>query len=198
LKVKICGITNVHDAEYSIKKGAEFIGVILDYSVKRHGTEDLIKEIKNIKKTGVVGVYTSMPDANEINEDIIQLHFDHSPGDVKYIKNVLKKNVISVIDISKNDYLERIDEYKKAGSDYILLEDRSGIVNRMDDLRNIDLTGIGLAGKISPENVSNILSLNPEFIDLSSSLESEIGKKSEKRIDELFIKLGEKNALKQY
>ncbi|WP_175266870.1 hypothetical protein [Acidiplasma cupricumulans] len=39
----------------------------------------------------MVGVYTSMPDANEINEDIIQLHFDHSPGDVKYIKKCSKK-----------------------------------------------------------------------------------------------------------
>ena len=198
MKIKICGITNIDDAMYSIKKGADFIGVILDYTVKRHGTEDLIVEIKNKSpETKVVGVYTKFPD-NELNEDYVQLHFPHNKNDIDYIKNKLNKNVISVININNEDYKNKIDEYMEAGSDYILLEDKNGIYKDGDIINGINRYHIGLAGKISPDNVKDILEMGPELIDVSSSLEESTGKKSLEKIDIFFKNVGDCNAVKQY
>ena len=198
MKIKICGITNIDDAMYSIKKGADFIGVILDYTVKRHGTEDLIREIKNKSpETKVVGVYTEFPD-NVLNEDYIQLHFPHNKNDIKYIKNKLNKNVISVININNEDYKNKIDEYMEAGSDYILLEDKNGIYKDGDIINGINRYHIGLAGKISLDNVKDILEMGPELIDVSSSLEEYTGKKSLEKIDIFFKNVGDCNAVKQY
>ncbi len=198
MKIKICGITNIDDAIYSINKGANFIGVVLDYNVKRHGTEDLIREIKNNSpETDVVGVYTEFPD-NDINEDYIQLHFPHNKNDIKYIKNKLNKHVISVININTEDYKNKINEYMEAGSDYILLEDRNGIYRDRNIFNGINKYHIGLAGKISSGNVKNVLEMDPELIDVSSSLEEYTGKKSFKKIDGFFKNIGDYNAIKQY
>jgi len=196
MKIKICGITNIDDAMYSIKKGADFIGVVLDYNVKRHGTEELIKEIKNKSpETKVVGVYTKFPE-NEINEDYIQLHFPHNKNDIKYIKNKLNKNVISVININNEDYKNKINEYNEA--DYILLEDKNGICKDNNIINNINKNKIGLAGRISPDNVKHVLEMEPELIDVSSSLEEYVGKKSFEKIDNFFKEIGEYNAIRQY
>jgi len=196
MKIKICGITNIDDAMYSIKKGADFIGVVLDYNVKRHGTEELIKKIKNKSpETKVVGVYTKFPE-NEINEDYIQLHFPHNKNDIKYIKNKLNKNVISVININNEDYINKINEYNEA--DYILLEDRNGIYKDNNRIKNINKNKIGLAGKISTENVKCVLAMEPKLIDVSSSLEEYVGKKSFEKIDNFFKNIGEYNAIRQY
>jgi len=44
MKVKVCGITRIEDADYAIKKGADLIGVILDPEIGRHGSRELIKK----------------------------------------------------------------------------------------------------------------------------------------------------------
>ncbi len=184
----------MEDANYSIHKGAEFIGVILDKKIKRHGNEGLIGEIKKAHPDiKVVGVYTSMPENNNFQEDILQLHFPHTPKEILYIKNKLKKGVISVININNENYQTKLEEYIEAGSDYILLEDRDGIINDLEKISQLNMNRVAIAGKIGSENISAMISLNPAFIDLSSSLEERIGKKSFKKMDELFSVISDAN-----
>ncbi|WMT51425.1 MAG: phosphoribosylanthranilate isomerase [Ferroplasma sp.] len=196
MKVKICGITNEEDADYSLKMGADIIGVILDLNVKRHGTVQLIERIKKMHpEAQVAGVYTYMP-RSVGKEDYVQLHFNHSPEDIAYVKNVMGKRVISVIDLHCNHISEKITSYLNAGSDYILLEDRDGIIKRKPQLMGLNMERIGIAGKIDSRNLKQLVELNPDLIDVSSSLEERTGKKSFEKIDEFFCSLGERGAIR--
>ena len=196
MKIKICGITNEEDADYSLKMGADILGVILDFNVKRHGTEELIRKIKKKHPDAMLtGVYTSMPYVVG-REDYIQLHFRHSPEDIQYVKNTLHKKVISVMDFHQENIKEMLKLYLDAGADYVLLEDRNGIIERRYQLRELPMNRIGIAGKIDSKNLKSLLQLNPDLIDVSSSLEEIIGKKSFKKMDEFFNILGECNAVR--
>ncbi|MEM0140130.1 MAG: phosphoribosylanthranilate isomerase [Ferroplasma sp.] len=193
MKIKVCGITSMQDAEYAINSGSDFIGVILDENVIRHGNQELLKKIKEeYPQIKTVGVYTSLPSASGA-EDYVQLHYPHSAYDIKYAINELHKNVISVTGISgniDNDIKERLD----AGAKYVLIEDRSGIILHSNLLRTIDLSHAGLAGKINSDNVLSIMELKPGLLDVSSSLEEKPGKKSFEKIDEFFKRIGEYDA----
>ncbi len=180
MKIKICGITNIDDALIAGKLGADFLGVILDDNVKRHGTKDLINEIKSYNLTAVP-VYTSMPES--IDDDIVQLHFPHSYKNIIDVKSTGAR-VISVINMENEDYDKKYLEYRDAGSDFILFEDRSGIIKRLPELSKYEK--IGIAGKISPENVYIASSIKPELIDASSGLESYVGKKSPEKLKKFF------------
>ncbi|SMD30757.1 phosphoribosylanthranilate isomerase [Picrophilus oshimae] len=180
MKIKICGITNIEDALLAHKLGADLLGVILDNNVKRHGTRELIDEMKSYN-LNVVGVYTSMPES--IEDDFVQLHFPHGYKEILDVKST-GASVISVIDMNSEQYDKKYHEYINAGSDFILFEDRSGIIKRLPELLNYKK--IGIAGKISPENVSIASSFNPELIDASSGLELYTGKKSPERLKMFF------------
>lgn len=196
MKVKICGITNEEDADYSLKMGADIIGVILDFNVKRHGTEELIDRIKKTHpESQIAGVYTSMP-VTVGKEDYVQLHFSHSPGDITYVRNIMGKRVISVIDFHSGDIMGKIISHLGAGADYILLEDRDGIIKRKPQLMELNMKRIGIAGKIDSSNLKQLVELNPDLIDVSSSLEERTGKKSFEKIDEFFYSLGERSAVR--
>lgn len=197
MKIKICGITCIEDADYALKLGADFIGVILDPEVVRHGNQELIKEIKRkYPDSCVAGVYTSMPE-HKGYEDYIQLHFPHSGKDVSFAKKTFGKKIISVIDFHEGNINKRISEHLNSGSDYILLEDRTGIANRKNELMNLPMGKIGIAGKIDINNVRSLIELNPCLIDVSSSLEEYPGKKSLKKMDQFFRKIGEKHVIGQ-
>ena len=196
MKIKICGITNEDDANYALKKGADIIGVILDFGIKRHGTEDLIEKIKEDHPDALLtGVYTSLPSIAG-KEDYVQLHFRHSQEDIIYVRKVLGKKVISVIDFHEENIREKAKLHLDAGADYVLLEDRKGIIGRKNELMEMPMGGIGIAGKIDSENLQSLLQLNPDLIDVSSSLEETIGKKSFKKIDEFFNIVGEYSVIR--
>jgi phosphoribosylanthranilate isomerase len=197
MKVKVCGITRIEDADYAIKKGADLLGVILDPEVGRHGSRELIKEIKMEHPFfPVAGVYTSMPESAG-DEDYIQLHFNHSGDDIITVKNKLNKKIISVIDFHEGNIAGKIHSHIDSGADIILLEDRAGIINRRRELEEFPADKIGIAGKIDSSNVQSLLSINPYLVDVSSSLEEYTGKKSFAKIDEFFNKIGEYYAARQ-
>ncbi|WP_276935332.1 phosphoribosylanthranilate isomerase [Ferroplasma acidiphilum] len=197
MKVKVCGITRIEDAEYAIKMGADLIGVILDPEVGRHGSQALIKEIKTkYPYAPVAGVYTSMPE-HAGYEDYIQLHFSHSESNIIAAKRAFNKKIISVIDFHEEGIADKMDSHMKSGAEIILLEDRSGIINRIDQVKELPRNRLGIAGKIDSNNVQKLLATEPYLVDVSSSLEEYTGKKSFKKIDEFFNKIGEYYAVRQ-
>ncbi len=197
MKIKICGITRLEDADYAIKMGADLLGVILDPEVGRHGSQKLIKDIK-IKHPyfPVVGVYTSMPERGGF-EDYIQLHFNHSGDDIISARKRLNKKIISVISFHESNVAEKIHSHINSGAEIILLEDHAGIINRKSQMGVFPMDSIGIAGKIDSGNVQSLLAINPYLVDVSSSLEEYVGKKSFKKIDEFFNKVGEYYAVRQ-
>ncbi|MGP6238877.1 phosphoribosylanthranilate isomerase [Cuniculiplasma sp. SKW4] len=186
--IKVCGITNVPDALYSHESGSDLIGVILSDKSPRRGTVDLVNELAGFGLQ-VVAVYTSIEEAlkNQGEEKYAQLHFRTSIQDVERIKDTGRR-VISVVNLDDPDFIDYF-KYIKQKSDMILLEKRSGIKELIPNISDLLQKNVGIAGKIGPSNIDEIVKLNADFIDLSSSLEKYPGKKDVRLIDDFFRRL---------
>jgi len=200
LIVKICGITNLKDAEFAVEKGADIIGFVFADSPRRVSIEDakIIAEIigKKALKVGVVVNDDIDKVAEAVREgwlDAIQFHGDISDEDsLSY--NVCWYKAIRV--------KEKKDFEKKFSSPIILYDAYSEkeyggtgkLINNENLLyakeRNIPLC---LAGGINVENVLDVIKkYKPLMIDVSSGLESYDGLKDLKKIEAFF------NILKNY
>lgn len=190
--VKVCGVASEEDGRFASECGADIIGVILDPSVGRHGDHALITRLhrSGIK---VAGVYTSLhPALTEYgDEDYIQLHFPHDGDTVRRAARETGKDIISVIQFSGTEGLElKAIEHYNCGAEIVLLENRNGIESSLDGIAGIQkAVRTGVAGRISPHNVSLIAATNPLMIDVSSSLELRPGKKDPIIVREFFRKL---------
>lgn len=200
LIVKICGITNLKDAEFAVEKGADIIGFVFADSPRRISLEDAKRIAETIgKKALKVGVVVN-DDIDKVAEavregwlDAIQFHGDTSDEDsLSY--NVCWYKAIRVK--GKKDF------EKKFSSPIILYDAYSEkeyggtgkLINNENLLyakeRNISLC---LAGGINVENVLDVIKkYKPLMIDVSSGLESYDGVKDLKKIEAFF------NILKNY
>lgn len=188
MQIKICGITNIHDAIYSHASGADLIGVVLSDQSPRRGTVNLVNEISNLG-IPVVAVYTFIEEAlkNKGEEEYAQLHFRTNINDIERVKDTGRR-VISVVNLDDPDFTNYF-QYVKQKSDMILLEKRSGIKEVIQNISGLLGKNVGIAGKIGPSNIDEIVKLNADLIDLSSSLERYPGKKDEKLVDDFFRRL---------
>ncbi len=190
--IKVCGVANIEDALFASSCGADIIGVVLDSRVERHGDSSLVTEIHSagIK---VAGVYTSLQSvmAEYGDEDYIQLHFPHGPETVASVKRDTGKKIISVIQFRDAEGIARLAKaHYSAGADIVLLENKDGVINSIDEIRNIQkAVRTGIAGKIAPGDVIRLAETNPLMIDLSSSLEERPGKKDHRIVADLFSRL---------
>ncbi|MFG1520169.1 MAG: phosphoribosylanthranilate isomerase [Thermoplasmataceae archaeon] len=191
--VKICGIKYYEDAEMIARYDPDMLGVILDPRVQRSGNEDLVKKMGGIG-IPVVGVYTDQDAVkhSSLYEDVVQLHFSHGEEIVEYVHSTGRK-VISVVNYDTgHDTVLAVKSRIKKGADLVLVERRDGIAEVVPDLRLLlQSVKTGLSGKISAANVRNILELGPAFIDLSSSLESSVGRKDPDMVKSFFEELHE-------
>ncbi|MGC8505431.1 MAG: phosphoribosylanthranilate isomerase [Thermoplasmata archaeon] len=186
--VKICGIKHYEDAVMIARYEPDMMGVVLDPKVLRSGDEDLIRRMNSLG-IPTVGVYTDENSImhSDLNEDIVQIHFPHGDQIIDYVHSTGRK-VISVVNYSgpQNSVLE-IKSQKNAGADRVLLERRDGIADVAQDLGSVlQSVTAGLSGRVSASNVRRLLDLNPEFVDLSSSLESSVGQKDPEKVRNFF------------
>lgn len=183
-KIKICGLTNLDDAEFSADAGAVLLGVVLSDKSPRKGNQELVKELSR-KGYPVVGVYTEIETVEKLSsqEDFIQLHFPHNKSEIDFVHG-LKKKTISVVFPDKNPhFMKEATEYLEMGTDLVLIDFGREIVSAdTETLSGIRERKIGLAGKISLENLPLVVELEPYFIDLSSKLEKYPGKKDHEKI----------------
>lgn len=196
--VKICGVANIEDAYLADSLGADIIGVVLDYSFARHGTPELVSSIHD---SGIVtaGVYTSMGSilAGFRDEDLIQMHFEHTPKDVTFLKNETGKRVISVIRLTNaEETSKKARAHYEAGAEIVLVEHGKGIANELQSISKLQrIARTGVAGKISPSNVSQLALTEPLMIDASSSIEEYPGKKDADLLRQFFMNLEAQNAV---
>lgn len=192
-KVKICGITNISDAEAAIELGADLIGVILDTSVGRHGTPGLLKEIESAGgKT--CAVYTSSKQVLEspLNESVSQLHYLYTDQDEEY----LREHGIPIIGVSSSsmnvNMEERADHLLSTDILFMLLDYKDGAYLHLNEMKKyVSHPKFAVAGKISRDSITEVLSLEPSLIDVSSSLESSVGRKDHSKMREFFSSLTE-------
>ena len=195
IPVKICGITNEYDAIAAVNFGASAIGFVFYKNSQRYLS---LLEAKSISekidhKVNIVGVFVNHS-KEFINHAIdliplsmIQLHGDESP---EFCKN-FSVPTIKAIRVKNKLRSETLDQYEVDG---ILLDSFSkteyGGTGKTFDWSLIDFKfkqKILLSGGLNSENILEaISSINPDAIDISSSIESSIGQKDHYKMKQLF------------
>lgn len=208
--VKICGNTNVEDAMFATKCGADFLGFILWKKSPRNVAADQIRKIRNeIAKNfstlpTFVGVIVDLDssetqDAKQLVEegvlDLLQVHtFDSAKA---FIQNpeLAKIPHYCAVNLTSEQDLEKYEELNKLGEPRILVDAQTpskigGTGKTVDEqlLSTINAKyRLWIAGGLNCENVKSITQkFEPELIDLVSSLESAPGKKDLEKVETFF------------
>lgn len=198
MKVKICGIKTVEEAQLVAKERPDFIGMVLAPS-KRRISLDTVKEITDsLEGTGIktVGVFVN-PTKEEVDAalndaglDYIQFHGDE---DKDFVGQYQSRAIKAFPSNSKLSYKERFD----FPAEYILIDSPrekyyggSGVAFNWSELplSEIDKSRLALAGGLNPGNVGKAAAaVAPALIDVSSGVETDGVKDSKKIAD--FIKI---------
>ncbi|MGE5354318.1 MAG: phosphoribosylanthranilate isomerase [Acidobacteriota bacterium] len=195
MKVKVCGITNVRDAILCEAMGADMLGFIFYNKSKRFIDYSSAEEITGCLHTDTktVGVFVneSAEAVNEaarrLNLSAVQLHGDETPDEVSKITFP----VIKSFRMKEGFDFSVLDSYKNARA---LLDSftgsqfgGTGISFNWEIIPDEIKKRIILAGGVSATNIGFIYNtIKPYAVDLSSSLESEPGKKDHAKVKEFF------------
>ena len=200
--IKICGITNLEDAKFSIKDGADAIGFIQSKKSERFVSLETLNVIKDA--IGIdfltIPVFVNPSSEEVINflsifpNSILQFHGDEEEEFCK----AFNKPYIKAINVSKQeDLINDLNKYKDSFA-YLLdsgdSQNRGGTGETFDwKLIPKDLSNkIIVAGGLDSNNIEVLLSeVSPFGVDVSSGVESKIGVKDHSKIDN-FIKLVKK------
>jgi phosphoribosylanthranilate isomerase len=198
IPTKICGITNLDDANVAVENGASAIGFIFYEKSPRTISINNAKSIsKHLPKTiARVGVFVNHEKdfirlaISEVPLDMIQLHGDETPDfcnqfDVAILKALRIKNEASLSVMDQYDVAVFLldtfsnDQYGGTGETF----DWS-VLNRKFK------TPIILSGGLNSENILNAIdAVNPSAIDVNSGVESSPGKKDFNKLKSLFKNL---------
>jgi len=197
-KVKICGITNIIDALWSVWAGADALGFVFYKKSHRYISPLQAKKIIDMLPPWIfkVGLFVNeniilvKRIVDMCGLDFIQLHGQESSD---YIKKLEGYRIIKAIRIKDKSSLANSD---KINSELILLDSFSteygGSGMRFDwnlarYIRDIKKPYI-ISGGLTPQNVKEaVRKFKPYAVDVSSGVEAKIGKKDRKKLQE-FIK----------
>lgn len=204
MRVKICGITNYEDAKLCCDLGADALGFIFYEKSKRKISVDVAKEIINklpafISKFGVFvneDLSTIERTAKEIKLTGIQLH----GNETSEFASSVKLPVIKTFRMNCEFDFSILEKYSRCKFLLDTYSEREyGGTGQSFNWETIPVgirSKIILAGGISIENIELVFkNVQPEAVDLSSSLEKYPGKKDEIKLKKFFNKF---NSLRRY
>jgi phosphoribosylanthranilate isomerase len=190
--IKICGITNLQDAELSAKAGADQIGFNFYPKSPRYiepGDARLMVDSlpKKISKVGVFvdeSVESVCGIIDKVGLDAVQLHGNEDRAFISKLKRDRRVTVIKALRVSADFSPERSLDF---GADAILLDSFSenslGGTGKTFDWEVASsvielIPRVYLAGGLTPENVGDAINkIRPYAVDICSRIESEPGKK---------------------
>ncbi|MBL7069837.1 MAG: phosphoribosylanthranilate isomerase [Candidatus Omnitrophica bacterium] len=194
VKVKICGITNLEDAQAAVRAGADALGFVFYQDSPRHifpfRAKQIIKKLpKRIVKVGVfvnAGWDLIYQTAEFCSLDMLQLHGSESPEFCRRFKNyrVIKafriKDKIPLRKILKfKTYAYLFDTFKRSKPGGTGTSFNWSLLAELKDAK----AKIILSGGLNQRNVARaIRQVRPDWVDLSSSVESRPGKKDPQKL----------------
>jgi phosphoribosylanthranilate isomerase len=201
VKVKICGITNLKDAQAAIRWGADCIGFVFWPKSPRYIQPGRASQIAKELPDSVckVGVFVDEKEA-EVRKvarlcklDALQFHGKESPS---YCNKFKDYSVIKAFRIKGARSLKDIARYRV---DYYFLDafrpGKPGGTGRTFDWRQaVKAKKFGrpiiLSGGLGPENVTSAIKrVRPYMVDASSGLEKAPGKKDHRLLKEFIHKV---------
>ncbi len=201
-KIKICGITNLEDANWVANLGADYLGLIFAKDSKRKVSLDKAKEITSAVPPYVKTVGLFINEEPEIVDkmltlcklDMLQFHGQESPDYCAQFKG--RAEIIKGFRMKDEQSLERIPQYDV---DFYLLDAfAQGEWGGTGKVFNWELAlkakefgrPIFLAGGLNPENVSEAIKrVQPYAVDVASGVESSPRRKSVELILEFIDKV---------
>ena len=196
VKVKICGITNLEDAEAAIDMGTDLLGFNFYPGSKRYITPDeagrIIDKLPTFIDIAGVFVNATVEHIKEVSEQCflnwIQLHGDETPD---FCDSVFcpGAKTIKTIRIRAQADIEKAQQYY---TDAVLLDGYDsqsyGGTGKSFDWDMIDniYKRIFLAGGINPQNAARAVEVGVYGIDICSGIEKEPGKKDHEKMKLLF------------
>jgi len=204
MKVKICGITNLEDAQFAIENGADALGFLVDVSEAREIKRITKNVAKNIISRVPNNIWTFALTTSKNYKDIAELCKEVKCTHVQIIEDILIRDLINIkklipnlkivkaICVTGKSAISDAVKYSKV-SDYILLDSsikgqRGGTGNIHDwDISKEIVKAVNkpvfLAGGLSPDNVSFAISkVKPFGVDVDTRLEKEPGKKDHDKV----------------
>jgi phosphoribosylanthranilate isomerase len=194
VKVKICGLTNLADAQAAVAAGADAVGFVFHEKSPRHIAVDdvagIVAQLPPFVTT--VGVFvnatvsTILDTARACHLDAIQLHGDESPEFCSLFPSL---KVIKAFRVAQEVSLDGIERY--ATSAWLLDSFRPGQHGGTGSPFHWEWAQAAvrhgrpviLAGGLAPENVAEAVRLvNPFAVDVSSGIESAPGRKDHARM----------------
>ncbi len=191
-KVKICGITNLADAQTAVEYGADALGFIFASSPREVTPKKAAEIIQRIGiLTVTVGVFVDAPRRTVLDTlrlcrlDALQFHGDEDDKYCAYFAKYCK--IIKAVSIRDKTALRSAVKYKHA--DALLFDtysaERRGGTGKVFDWRLLQKHGLKkpliIGGGINAGNCTKIIRmLKPYALDVSSSIEIKPGKKDRK------------------
>ncbi len=196
-KIKICGITNLHDARLSVQLGADFLGFNFyppsPRYVEPEQAASIIAALPERKMN--VGVFVNehsdriVEIVNRCELDYAQLHGDETPADCRQLEQ-LGVRVIKALRIRHMEDLAAIDSYSQGTILHDAFhEDLYGGSGETFDWSWLAGDGdkmIFLAGGIHPGNINAARNVGTYGIDLCSGVEASPGIKAEAKLRAIF------------
>lgn len=203
--IKVCGITNIEDAQACAELGADMLGFIFAESPRRVGVDTAAEIIEVVRNDGwrspnpeipkLIGVFTEeREDIPQIAEacglDFIQLHGTQSDA---FASAIGKDRVIRVTRVKDEFSIDALTDYPSAA--YYLLDTykkgQPGGTGETFDwslailARNLLRKPIILSGGLTPANVHHaVRAVKPYAVDVSSGVELEPGRKDIAKVKE--------------
>ena len=193
-RIKICGITNLADAQLAMELGADAVGFIFYPPSKRSVSPAVAAEICAALPPFVakVGVFVNESAAviqqrlRDCRLDVIQLHGDEAPG----FGRQFPAKIVQAIRVQGPESLRRAAEYEV---DALLLdtytpEQRGGTGQPFDwalarQAQSSLRPPIILSGGLTPDNVrAAIRQVAPFAVDVASGVESAPGQKDREKL----------------
>ncbi len=199
-KIKICGITNLADAQLAVELGADLLGFNFYPPSPRYIEpaeaaviiDMLCGQVVNVGLFVNAGTERIAEVVRECPLDVAQLHGDESDDDCQAVGR-LGVDVFKAIRVRQKCDIEQVGNYDvKAMLLDAFHEDLyggSGERFNWDWLKEGVGKKIYLAGGITPDNVGDAVAVGTYGIDLCSGVEKEPGVKDDDKMRALFERI---------
>jgi phosphoribosylanthranilate isomerase len=204
-RVKICGITNLDDAELAVELGAWALGLIFyDGSPRRCSMEEAQRIVATLRrKVEVCGVFVNAPleevveTSEEVGLSMLQFHGDEGPS---FCAEAARRNGARVIKAAQVSGPGDVQDLERFHVDFHLLDARSEASER-EGLRGgtgetfdwgllaarRSHTPLILSGGLNAENVAEAIAVaRPFAVDTASGTEQAPGRKDPEKLRAFF------------
>lgn len=200
MRVKICGTTNLEDAQLSVELGAWALGLIFfDRSPRRCRVSEAERISALLRRrVELCGVFVNAPMdrvvglADRVGLSMLQLHGDEGPAYCREAARRTGCRVIKAVQVRSQADLQALEPFH---TDFHLLDahapDRRGGTGETFDWELVrehrgDVPVI-VSGGLRPGNVGEAIAVvRPHAVDVASGVEAEPGRKDPEKLEAFF------------